>query len=333
MRRVGETIAGEAVRLQLCGTAAEPVLRVEAAPDDAAAVAGLLARAEALTAEDPGVLRIRVDPGVRPGAGARLVAQGAARRFGGAFEILPGLLWQCAGPWMPQARPPFPELHTQTHGRRHPLRPEAPEGTLYARRIPWLDRTLSFRTMTEAGDAARFSAWMNDPRVAAVWEERGTLAEHRAYLERLQADPHTLPLFGCLDGEPFGYFELYWARESRLGALYEAGDHDRGWHVAIGEASVRGRPYLSAWLPSLMHFLFLDEPRTRRIVGEPRADHAQQIRNLHGSGFATIATVDFPHKRAALVALARDHFFRDRLWVPGAAAADAAPRPPAVPLA
>ena len=110
----------------------------------------------------------------------------------------------------------------------------------------------------------------------------------------------------------------------------------RGGHlswVAIGGAAVRGRPYLSAWLPSLMHYLFLDEPRTQRIVGEPRADHAQQIRNLHGSGFATIATVDFPHKRAALVALAREHVVRDRLWVPGAACADAEPRPPAVPAA
>ncbi|URD38548.1 acetyltransferase [Methylobacterium tardum] len=191
---------------------------------------------------------------------------------------------------------------------------------------------MSFRTLTEPGDVILFSTWMNDPRVAAVWQETGTLEAHAAYIAQLQADPATLPLLGCLDGAPFGYFELYWARESRLGPLYESGPYDRGWHVAIGDDAVRGRPYLSAWLPSLMHYLFLDEPRTQRIVGEPRADHAQQIWNLHASGFATIATVDFPHKRAALVALSRAHFVRDRLWVPGAAAADAAPRPPSVPV-
>lgn len=315
--------------LALDGTREAPVIRLNGPGDPAAAAAAILARAEALTAADTHVLRIGVE--ADPDTAGRLLACGAARRVGGGVEILPGLLWQCAARWLPATRPPFPELFTATQGRRHPLRPETPAGIVYARTIPWLDRLLSFRTLTEPGDVILFSTWMNDPRVAAVWQETGTLEAHAAYIAKLQADPATLPLFGCLDGVPFGYFELYWARESRLGPLYESGPYDRGWHVAIGDEAVRGRPYLSAWLPSLMHYLFLDEPRTQRIVGEPRADHAQQIRNLHASGFATIATVDFPHKRAALVALSREHFVRDRLWVPGAAAADAAPRPPAVP--
>ena len=307
------------------GPAAEPVIRAWGA----GAAEAVLTCAEALSAQDTGVQRILMEA-EDPDVARRILALGAARRVGGRVEILPGLLWQCAARWLPDARPPFPELHTVTAGRRHPLRPGTPDGTVYAREIPWLGRTLSFRTMTGSGDVALFSSWMNDPRVADVWEEQGTLTEHGAYLARLQADPASLPLFGCLDSKPFGYFELYWARESRLGALYEAQPYDRGWHVAIGDPDVRGRPYLSAWLPSLMHYLFLDDPRTQRIVGEPRADHVQQIRNLHGSGFGTIATVDLPHKRAALVALSRDHFFRDRLWVPGAAAADAVPRPPVV---
>lgn len=320
------------VDLRVAGTREAPVLRVTGAAGPEVAAGALLARAEALTAEDPAVTRIGIaadDPRIA----ARLLATGAARRIGAQVEILPGLLWQCAGRWLPEARPPFPELHTITDGRRHPLRPETPRGTVYARSIPWLGRRVSFRTLTEPGDAALFSGWMNDPRVADVWEERGTLDAHETYLARLEADPGSVALFGCLDDVPFGYFELYWAREGRLGPLYESGPYDRGWHVAIGDPAVRGRAHLSAWLPSLMHYLFLDDPRTQRIVGEPRADHAQQIRNLHGSGFGTIATVDFPHKRAALVALSRDHFFRDRLWIPGAAAADAASRPPAVPVA
>ncbi|MDP4021016.1 GNAT family N-acetyltransferase [Methylobacterium sp. NEAU 140] len=325
----GETNSG--ARLALDGTEAEPRIRVEAADDAAAAAEAVLARAEALTAEDTRAHRVLAKFGAHPAAADRLVALGAARRTGEGAEILPGLLWQCAGRWLPAPRPPFPELYTVTGGRRHPLRPETAPGTVYARAIPWLGRTLSFRTMTEPGDVALFSGWMNDPRVAAIWEEAGSLEAHGAYIAGLQADPATLPLFGCLDGAPFGYFELYWARESRLGPLYEAGPYDRGWHVAIGDAAVRGRAHLSAWLPALMHYLFLDDPRTARIVGEPRSDHAQQIRNLHGSGFGTVATIDFPHKRATLVSLTREHFFRDRLWVPGAAAADATPRPPAIP--
>lgn len=314
------------------GVPGAPVIRVSAAAGPAVAVRAVLAQAEALTARDLLPVRIAVDAGDDPDLIEHLLASGAARRGSDGIEILPGLLWQCAALWLPRTRPPFPELYTSTDGRRHPLRSETPPGIVYARTIPWLGRTLSFRTMTEPGDAALFSTWMNDPRVAEVWQERGTPAEHATYLTRLQSDPASGALLGCLDGAPFGYFELYWARESRLGPLYESGPYDRGWHVAIGDPQVRGRAHLSAWLPSLMHYLFLDDPRTQRIVGEPKADHAQQIRNLHGSGFGTLATVDFPHKRAALVGLSREHFFRDRLWVPGAATADAVPRPPAVPL-
>ncbi len=323
------TRGDDSIGLDLAGTRDVPVLRLHRAPSPEAGAEAILARAEALTAADTRAHRIVAE--ADPATADRLVALGAARRSADGIEILPGLLWQCASRWLPSPRPPFPEVFTATDGRRHPLRPETPEGTVYARTIPWLGQRLSFRTMSEPGDAALFSAWMNDPRVAEIWQETGSLAAHEAYLARLRADPATLPLLACLDGKPFGYIELYWARESRLGPLYEAGPYDRGWHVAIGEAEYRGRAILSAWLPSLMHYLFLDEPRTRRIVGEPRADHAQQIRNLHASGFGTVATVDFPHKRAALVSLSREHFVRDRLWVPGAAAADATPRPAAVP--
>ncbi|MBE7248378.1 MAG: acetyltransferase, partial [Actinomycetospora chiangmaiensis] len=276
------------IRLAVAGSREAPLIRAAEPGASDAAVEAILARAEALTAQDTRVQRI--DVMADPETTGRLLALGAARRVGDRVEILPGLLWQCAARWLPDVRPPFPALFSATEGRRHPLRPETPAGTVYARTIPWLERTLSFRTLTEPGDVALFSSWMNDPRVAAVWQEAGTLDAHAAYIAKLRADPATLPLLGCLDGMPFGYFELYWARESRVGPLYESGAYDRGWHVAIGDAAVRGRPYLSAWLPSLMHYLFLDEPRTQRIVGEPRADHAQQIRNLHASGFATVAT-------------------------------------------
>lgn len=118
------------------------------------------------------------------------------------------------------------------------------------------------------------------------------------------------------DDAPFGYFELYWAQEDRLGEHYTAEDFDRGWHVAIGEEAFRGKEYLTAWLPSLMHYMFLDDPRTQRIVGEPDAGHDQQIRNLLRSGFAGLKQVRFPHKTSLLVMLLRERFFDDRLHVP-----------------
>ncbi|WP_454625854.1 GNAT family N-acetyltransferase [Bradyrhizobium cenepequi] len=165
---------------------------------------------------------------------------------------------------------------------------------------------------------------MNDPRIDAFWNEAGDLEKHRTYLSRILADPHMLPLIGCFGDQAFGYFELYWAKENRIAPFYDADDYDRGWHVVVGEDAYRGRRYISAWLPSLMHYMFLDDCRTQRIVGEPAASHLQQLRNLEVSGFAKIKNFDFPHKRATLVMLLRERFFGDRLWLPVATGSAAA---------
>jgi hypothetical protein len=62
--------------------------------------------------------------------------------------------------------------------------------------------------------------------------------------------------------------------------------------------------------------MFLADPRTRRIVGEPIHHHTQQIRNLDRSGFAKVKHIQFPHKKALLVILLRERFFMDRLLLP-----------------
>ncbi|BBI49044.1 hypothetical protein HORIV_14650 [Vreelandella olivaria] len=69
-------------------------------------------------------------------------------------------------------------------------------------------------------------------------------------------------------------------QEDSIGAYYAADDFDRGWHVLIGEAAFRGQPYVAAWMPSISHYLFLDDCRTQRLVIEPRVDNAKMLRNL-----------------------------------------------------
>ncbi len=163
-----------------------------------------------------------------------------------------------------------PSIHeTPDSAAGLPQRPPMPTGLAYIRHIPWLGRTLSFVAAT-MNDLPRLHRWLNDPLVDRFWREAGSLEQHRAYLQRQLDDPHTIPIFGQLDGVPFGYFEVYWAAESLIGPYYQADPFDRGWHVLIGEPDYRGRPFLTAWLPSLMHFIFLDEPRIKRIVGDAR---------------------------------------------------------------
>jgi acetyl CoA:N6-hydroxylysine acetyl transferase len=252
----------------------------------------------------------------------RLIQAGVVVSDKGQLMAEPALVWQQPRQWLPRA--PLdggvPQLHVMSNGRRHPRRAPKPVGVCYARFIPWLGQILSLRVVDVERDLELYHRWMNDPRVETVWGDGGDLARHRRDLEERRDDPHVLSLIGCADGAPFGYFEVYWAKENRIGPHYDADDYDRGWHVAIGEDAFRGKAWITAWLPSLMHFIFLDDIRTQRIVGEPKADHAQQIRNLDRAGFAKVKHFDLPHKRALLVMLLRERFFADRLWAPETAA-------------
>lgn len=239
------------------------------------------------------------------------------------------LFWQQSRVWLASPQPyAFPPFYIVSDGRRHPLRPPKPVDTVYRRYIPWLDRMLSFRAVKIPQDLERFSRWMNDRVVAAAWKEEGDLVKHRGYLEGIAADPHVIGLIGCLDDEAFGYFEVYWAKEDRVAPFYDADDFDRGWHVLIGEPHLRGKPFVTAWLPSISHYLFLDDCRTRRIVIEPRSDNHKMIRNLGKCGYANLKEFDFPHKHVVLSMLLRERFFAGRLWVPR----DAVAAPPSVSL-
>lgn len=299
------------------GPSAELSLVQSVAEGETRRLAALAAlEAAFVRAEDPAVLRLLAPDDL---AETLRLDGVAAEDAGGSLLASAGMLFQRPDLWLLGAGSGgYPQTHVVSNGRYHPRRPPKPAGLLYARHIPWLEQTLSFRVAGIDEDLERFHRWQNDPRVAFFWQEEGDLAKHRAYLEAQLSDPHTMPLIASLGGVPFGYFEVYWAKENRIGAFYDAQDYDRGWHVLIGEEHVRGRAYVSAWLPSLVHFMFLDDARTQRIVGEPRADHHQQIRNLDRSGFAKVKEFDFPHKRAMLVMLLRERYFADRLWVPRA---------------
>ena len=306
-REPGALVFSDGSRLSFGESAPGRILLT--APQD---MAHALSAFEALTSEGPECVILLRPPGWE-GLLPELLRRGIAVAFENGFAVFPALFWQDPARWLCGPAPAYPELFVAGPHGRHPLRPPKARGEVYRRYIPWLGQEFSLRALTMA-DLPTFHRWQNDPRVAAFFEESGTVEHHRACLEKIAADPHILPLIGSLDERDFGYFEIYWARENRLGAVHDCGAWDRGWHVLIGEEDIRGADYLTAWLPSLMHYMFLAEPRTRAILGEPRASHHQQLRNLGRSGFARLRDFDFAHKRAALVQLERQHFFENRLW-------------------
>jgi hypothetical protein len=248
----------------------------------------------------PAIVGLTIETGGTEGATCAVIARSV-------FYQLP-LLWRLAG-----QHAAYPALRSRLGpaDRQPPLRPAQPNGEIYRRWLPHLGMTLSLRTIDRRRDLDLFHHWMNQPRVAFFWELAQSREELDRYLAEQEADPHLFGVIGSLDEEPVGYFEFYWAKEDRLGPHYESEDFDRGWHGLIGNPRHLGRAKTLAWFRSLTHYLFLDEPRTRRIVGEPRASHHKMLSYCADVAYEKVKEFDFPHKRAALVCCERERFFRE----------------------
>ncbi len=198
---------------------------------------------------------------------------------------------------LPTYYPPPPLQYAITNHTRHPLRPKPPRmgEVFYTRFVPSVGQYLSFRVASISpkpvpymgpvgpnppaephilamADTALLESWHAKPRVSAFWGEYAT-----GFLTNALQSRHSFPVIGLWDGVPFGYFELYWAKEDLLGryAGSAVDDWDRGCHVLIGEEWARGRVQL--WLTSLVHWLFCADYRTMNICLEPRVDNARSV--------------------------------------------------------
>ncbi|GAA5913250.1 hypothetical protein JCM8208_003247 [Rhodotorula glutinis] len=215
----------------------------------------------------------------------------------------------------------------------HPLRPPKPHATasrpsapLYSRFLPHLTTDPTRPTYFKLDQCTlahlpTLHGWMNDPRVDQFWMEKGTMDEHRAFIEGRTRDPHNLSVIGSyveLEGdkekeaEPAVYAEIYWVKEDRLAPLMPEGtvqDYDRGLHMLVGSNDHRGPHRIRAWMPSLAHYCFLDDPRTQRVICEPNEKNAKIIQYLESVGFRRHGSVTFPHKTSALMILDKHDFY------------------------
>lgn len=207
-----------------------------------------------------------------------------------------------------------PERWTITKDIAHPARPRVQEGqVLYQRSIPQIGKVLRFRVVDIAKDLETFHSWHNQERVANFWELNKSKEELKEYLVKGLQDPHQFPVILELDGTSVGYFEMYWTPEDRLGPYYPSEAFDRGFHLLIGNESFLGFNNTDAILKSVTHYLFLEEPRTRKIMAEPRSDNVKILRYIETfTAWKNLREFDFPHKRACLLECKREAFFGGR---------------------
>ncbi len=209
---------------------------------------------------------------------------------------------------------PAVDVAADCPGGRHPLRPALSDGLLYQKYLSATGEWFELRRAEVARDGELFHRWQNQPRVAEFWEEARSRQELDAYLQQQRDDAHSEPLIGYINGVPFAYIQSYWAREDRIGPYYEVEDFDHGFHLLVGDTRFLGRARTLAWLKAASHYLFLLDPRTDRLVGEPRADNERLIRYTADCGWRKLKEFDFPHKRAALLMCERASFFAEQ-WL------------------
>ena len=176
----------------------------------------------------------------------------------------------------------YPPTYKITNNIHHPQRPpksKPSNGPLYTRHVLELGETLTFEVASSKDDAfvTLFTEWHNSDRVNAGWRQRGTKEEQRRYLERVEQSEGTIGLVGKWDGQPWGYVEIYWVKESNIGPYYDSADYDRGFHALVGEERFRGPHRVRTWMGSLIHLIFVLDARTHRVLLEPRASNRKMI--------------------------------------------------------
>ncbi|KAK6533203.1 hypothetical protein TWF281_007355 [Arthrobotrys megalospora] len=212
-----------------------------------------------------------------------------------------------------------PLRYTLSNGAiRHPKRPLPP-----SRGLPFYTRHCISEKMNSVfklrpvamSDLDLIHRWMNNPRVAEFWGEQGPIEHQKKFLENCLASQHSFTAIGSwndldADGNLTSwkdacFFDIYWVKEDHL-ARYanNVQDWDRGVHLLVGEDWARGRS--TAWLDSIVHYMFLSDPRTQSVYLEPRVDNELFIRLLTRYGFYKVKDFAFPHKQAALMKLDRD---------------------------
>jgi RimJ/RimL family protein N-acetyltransferase len=167
-----------------------------------------------------------------------------------------------------------------------------------------LDSGFDLRPATTS-DASTIAWWMVQPHIQKWWCQDWSVERWAQAIEEQVAGEHSIPCLTSVNGEDFGYVELYRVRHDRLAEYYAWQEHDWGIHVAIGDIDRLGRGLGRRLLRALADALFRADPLSERVVAEPDVTNLPSIRAFEAAGFVTQGELELPEKKALLMVRTR----------------------------
>lgn len=175
------------------------------------------------------------------------------------------------------------------------------ESILYQRYYHGIGKTITLRKCESSDDIQQFVTWQKQPHIAKYWQLHESTQQAVAHLQMIMADNYQLPVIIEINHVPAGYAELYWAQKDIIADHYDHHDNDRGFHLLIGEKHLLGVEHTSLIFTTIMDYLYLDSPETKRIVVEPDKRNHRFIKYMDLlPGWRFIKHAELTEKNAAI---------------------------------
>ncbi|KZS62452.1 GNAT family N-acetyltransferase [Mycobacterium ostraviense] len=170
---------------------------------------------------------------------------------------------------------------------------------------PAVPSPYAFRLADPDTDAEMIAEWMSRPHLARAWECVWPAARWQRYLRAQLDGNYSRPFVGSLDGQYYGYLELYWAAKDLISTLYESDPYDLGIHAATADPNIISLGVAQLLLPHFVASVLNAEPQCRRIIFDPDY-RSKGIRHFcENGGCVFLGEHELANRRVALYVLPR----------------------------
>lgn len=158
---------------------------------------------------------------------------------------------------------------------------QVPDSAVLAERppLPEMPSPFDLRLVDpDSTDPELIAGWMALPHLVKAWEQDWGPDRWRADSRARLAGTYSVPAIIRYEERDVGYLEVYRPMRDEIGALYESGPHDLGYHIAIGPPELTGRGIFGRFMDAIGPALLRSDPECERLAVEP--DYRNTI--VHG---------------------------------------------------